>query len=201
MSIHYSLSHRIKNLSSNLSLSAKTLWTNPDDPAQPRIIRHFRAKPYWVNPDDPTPLRIIQTLRSSDDPDLPRIIRPLRPNLSSHVRMIRPYLGSSGPDIFSIYRAGGGGALTMLIHSLPPPPLSSKPRTAIWHFDRDFFVVSCAFDSPRLGRSGHLRNSFDSRGNLKGISFKVSSPRSLNVGSSKWFPPVNHLLYLSRVHA
>ena len=79
MSIHYSLSHRIKNLSSNLSFLAKTLWTNPDDPALPWIIRLFRPKPYLVNPDDPTQLRIIRTWRSPDDPDLPRIIRPLLP--------------------------------------------------------------------------------------------------------------------------
>jgi len=45
--------------------------------------------------------------------------------------MIRPYLGSSGPDSFSIYRAGGGGALTVLI--LSPPPLLS-PQNLVWRF-------------------------------------------------------------------
>jgi hypothetical protein len=122
-------------------------------------------------------------------------------SLSGHVGMIRPYPGSSGPDIWPIYRAGGRDALTVLILSPPPLPLSSKPRAAIWHFNQDFFVVSYAFDSPCLGRSGPLRNSFDSRGNLKGISFKIPSPRNLNVGSSRRFPPVNHLIYLSRGHA
>ena len=142
---------------------------------------------------EPGDLRMIRTFPGSSD--------PCSLNLSGYVRMIRPYPGSSGPDSFGIYRAGGGGALTVLIIFPPPHLLSSKPRTAIWHFDRDFFVVSCAFDSPRLGRSGPLRNSFDSRGKLEGNSFKISSPRSLNVGSSRQFSPVNHLLYLSRGHA
>ena len=38
--------------------------------------------------------------------------------------MIRPYLGSSGPDSFGIYRAGSGSALTVLI--LSPLPLLSR---------------------------------------------------------------------------
>ena len=79
MSIHYSLSHRIKNLSSNLSFLAKTLWTNPDDPALPRIIRHFMPKPLCVTPDDPDQRRIIRTQCFPNDPDLARIIRPLPP--------------------------------------------------------------------------------------------------------------------------
>ena len=142
---------------------------------------------------EPGDLRMIRTYLGSSGPCIH--------NLYGHVRMIQPYPGSSGLDSWPIYRAGGGGALTVLILSPLPPPLSSKPHAAIWHFDWDFFVVSCVFDSPRLGRSGPLRNSFDSRGNLKGISFKIPSPRSLNVGSSRRFPPVNHLLYLSRGYA
>jgi hypothetical protein len=54
----------------------------------------------------------------------------------------------------------------------------------------------------RIGRSGitpELR--FKSRGKLEGISFKILSPRSLNVGCLRRFPSVNHLLYPSRDHA
>ena len=60
MSIHYSLSYRIKNLSSNLSLLAKTLWTNPDDPSLPPDHPTFStktllSKPGWSDPTSDHP--------------------------------------------------------------------------------------------------------------------------------------------------
>ena len=62
------------------------------------------------------------------------------------------------------------------------------------------FKLGCyiphASEDPEL-----LWNYFDSRGKLQGISFKILSPQSHNVGCSRRFPSVDHFLYLSRGHS
>ena len=160
------------------TFSAKTLLIKPgwSDPTSDHPILEISG---WSGPTPDHPALAPKTLWSCpDDPTLPWIIRPWQLDY-----------------IYSRRRH----ALTLSFFFHRRHPFSpQKLRAAIWILDQGFVELSCSFDSPRLRRSGPLRNSFDSRGNLKGISFKIPSPRSLNVGSSRWFPPMNHLLYLSR---
>ena len=183
MSIHHSLKSSDQNSIIKSIFLGKTLWENPDDP------------------------------------DLFRIIRP-KP--SAQVRMFRPCPGSSGPGArTSLFISGWSGLApdhpalavqlykgprrgspqTLFLLSAAAPFAPQIARVAIWIFNQGFVVLSCAFDSPRLGTSGPLRNSSIRAGISKVFSFKILSPWSLNVGCSRVFPPVNHLLYVSRGHA
>jgi len=121
---------------------------------------------------------------------------------SGSFRMIWPTFRSSGSSSLTINRPKSVGALTSSHSFLAPPPLSSPIlRAATWRFDQGFVKLSSPLISHTSEDPESIRNFLDLRRKLKGISFKILLPRSLNVASSRRFPPVNHLLYLSRGHA
>ena len=104
----------VPDLFESRSLYVHTLFSKSSD--QEFLLKFISAgKTFWENPDDPDQRRIIRPKLSAPN----RVIRPCpgssgpqSPEPSGQVRIIRPYPGSSGPDSQTIYRPGGGGALT-----------------------------------------------------------------------------------------
>jgi hypothetical protein len=74
-------------------------------------------------------------------------------------------------------------------HLLRRPLFCPNFCLVIFRANEDFFVPSCALLFPHR----KIRH-------YSGTSFQIS-PRSLNVGCLRRFPPVNHLLYPYRGHA
>ena len=172
----------------------KSGWSGPTPDHPTFSAKTLLSKPGWSDPTSDHPNLEISGW-SGPSPD-----HPDPAPKTSLVMSGWSDLTSDHPALtVLVYIGWPWGALTLSFFFHRRHPFSpQKLRAAIWILDQGLVELSCSFDSPRLRRSGPLRNSFDSRGNLKGISFKIPSPRSLNVGSSRWFPPMNHLLYLSR---
>ena len=150
-------------------LYVHTLFSKSSDQKFNHQIYLF-GQNYLVEPDDPDLCRIIRAKPFASS----RMIRPLPgsfgsqcPEPSAQVRMIRLLPGSSGPGSSTIKRPRRGSAQTLFIFSATTHFAPQLACAAIWIFNQGFVKLSCAFDSPRLGTSGPLRNSSICAGNLK----------------------------------
>jgi hypothetical protein len=157
MSIHYSLNHRIKNLSSNSSFLAKLssgtrmIWTSVESSGQ-----NFLRKSGWSGPVSDHPAWAPRPFWSSlDDPALPRIIRPWQ---SPYIKGRR----QGCPNFYSFLPAA--------------PTLLLKSSCGDFKFGpRICWALLCLwFSTSRKIRP--LRNSFDSRG--KSQRYLIQNPHT-----------------------
>ena len=187
MSIHYSLKSSDQNSIIKSIFLGKTFWEDPDDPDLCWIIR-------------PKPSAQVRMIRPSPESSGSHGT-PASQNLLVISRWSGPC--SDHPDMtLRLYKGLAAGTTLTSILFYPPPPsflLNSTWQFGISTKDSSISLVSLILyvsEDPDPFRTLRFARELQ-----RYFSFKILSPRSLNVGSSRGFPPVNHLIYLSRGHA